>query len=360
VPIKEQRGKNKTMNSIALHQKLRMPAEWEQHASTWLSYPINIDTWTVEDGKYEAMLHAYTEIISTLSQYELVNINLADEAIQAIAIEKLKALGKANFKNILFHPHLTNDAWCRDHGPIFVKNEAGEKMILGWEYNAWGGKYPPFDADNQIPNKIAALKKLPILEPGIVLEGGSIEVNGKGTLLTTSSCLLHKNRNPHLTQTEIEAYLKAYLGVSHILWLGDGIVGDDTDGHIDDIARFVNETTLVTVLEENPADENYHILQENLATLQTFKDQDGNAFKIVTLPMPAAVVTDGTRLPASYANFLIANGVVLVPIFKDPNDSRALAILQNLFPDRKVVGIDCRDVVWGLGTIHCLTQQEPL
>ncbi len=336
----------------------RMPAEWEPHAATWLSWPHNKDTWPF-NGKYEAMIKQYCNLIGTLAQYETVNINVGNSSLEKEAKAYLIANGFSNFSNIHFHFLKTNDAWCRDHGPIFVKNKKGEKAITNWIYNAWGGKYPPFDDDNRIPEQIGKLKNLPVFTTGIVMEGGSIEVNGKGTLLTTKACLLNKNRNPHLSQTQIEQYLKSYLGVTNILWLEDGILGDDTDGHIDDLSRFVNADTIVTVVEENISDANYHILKQNLETLQTLLDQNGNPFKIVTLPMPSPVITDGERLPASYANFLIANGCVLVPIFEDKNDNKALEILQSCFPDRKVIGINCRDTVWGLGTIHCMSQQEP-
>jgi agmatine deiminase len=335
-----------------------MPAEWETHESTWLSWPHNKGTWPI-DGKYQSMIKAYCEIIKVLSVYEKVNINVGDLALETEAKAHLKQNGVVDFNNIEFHHFKTNDAWCRDHGPIFVKNEKGEKAITSWEYNAWGGKYPPFHDDNKIPESIAKLKSLEIFTTGIVMEGGSLEVNGKGTLLTTRACLLNENRNPHLTQAQIEDYLKTYLGVTNILWLEDGIIGDDTDGHIDDLSRFVNETTIVTIVEENPEDENYHILKDNLEELYKLRDQDGNPFKIVELPMPSPVLIDGLRLPASYANFLIANGVVLVPTFKDPMDQEAIDILQEQFKDRKVVGINCRELVWGLGTIHCLSQQEP-
>lgn len=337
----------------------RMPAEWEPHASTWFSWPHNKDTWPL-DGKYQAMIKQYCQLIGTLAQYELVNINVGDQNLESEAKQHLLDNGYKDFTNIKFHHFKTNDAWCRDHGPIFIKNDKGEKAITNWIYNSWGGKYPPFDDDNKIPEQIAQLKGFPIYSTGIVMEGGSLEVNGKGTLLTTKACLLNKNRNPHLNQAEIETYLKTFLGVTNILWLEDGIVGDDTDGHIDDLSRFVNANTIVTILEDNVEDENYHILKENLEKLYTLKDQDGNPFEIVILPMPEAVVVDGERLPASYANFLIANKCVLVPIFGDKNDHKAIEILQSCFEDRKVIGINCRDIVWGLGTIHCLSQQEPL
>jgi agmatine deiminase len=232
-------------------------------------------------------------------------------------------------------------------------------MIVDWGYNAWGGKYPPFDLDDVIPTLIAKQYNIPVVHPGIVMEGGSVEFNGKGTLLTTRACLLNPNRNPHLNQSQIEEYLTNYYGVNHILWLGDGIVGDDTDGHIDDLTRFVNIDTVVTIVEENRNDDNYEILQDNLKELKTLRLENGNQLNIVELPMPAAVVYDDQRLPASYANFYIANKYVVVPTFRDKNDDKALTILQSCFPDRKVFGLDSTDIIWGLGSFHCLSQQEP-
>ncbi|HPH47324.1 MAG TPA: agmatine deiminase family protein, partial [Chryseolinea sp.] len=253
-----------------------------------------------------------------------------------------------------------NDAWCRDHGPAFLINPTEKKkMIVDWGYNAWGDKYPPYDLDDVIPTLIGNHFNIPVVHPGIVMEGGSVEFNGKGTLLTTTACLLNPNRNPHLNQKQIEEYLYNYYGVENILWLGDGIVGDDTDGHIDDLTRFVNEDTVVTIVEESKNDVNYHILQENLDTLKTLRLENGKQINIVELPMPSAVEYDGMRLPASYANFYIGNKYVIVPTFRDKNDDRALDILQQQFITRKVVGLDSTDIIWGLGSFHCLSQQEP-
>jgi agmatine deiminase len=294
-----------------------------------------------------------------LTEGEYVRINLANEKMKAFVIEQLQTVG-ANLDRVEFFDFPTNDAWCRDHGPAFLINrETKQKAIVDWGYNAWGGKYPPYDLDDVIPTKIANYFKLPVYHPGIVMEGGSVDFNGKGTVLTTTACLLNKNRNPHLNQQQIEGYLQNYYGVEQVLWLGDGIVGDDTDGHIDDITRFVNGDTVVTVIEENKSDENYHILQENLDTLKTMRLLDGKQLNIVELPMPDPVFYDGQRLPASYANFYIANTAVIVPTYRCKNDERALDILQPLFPDRKVVGIDSTDIIWGLGSFHCLSQQEP-
>jgi agmatine deiminase len=261
---------------------------------------------------------------------------------------------------IFFHFFPTNDAWCRDHGPAFLINPAAAipKVLVKWNYNAWGEKYPPHDLDNQIPIRIAKELGIPYFSPGIVMEGGSVEFNGKGTLLTSKACLLNPNRNPHLNQAQIEQYLCDYYGVRHILWVGDGILGDDTDGHIDDITRFVNADTVVTVVEENKADGNYEILQENLHLLQQMRLENGKQLNVVELPMPSPVIWEEQRLPASYANFYIANEVVVVPTFRDKNDQKALDILSGCFPTRRVVGIDSTDIIWGLGSFHCLSQQE--
>jgi len=230
---------------------------------------------------------------------------------------------------------------------------------VDWGFNAWGGKYPPYDLDDVVPSRIGAELGLPVFEPGIVMEGGAFDVNGRGTLLTTESCLLNPNRNPRLGRGEIEQYLRDYLGVTHILWLGDGIAGDDTDGHVDDITRFVDPRTVVTVVEHDPADENYEPLQANLERLRGMTDQDGHPLRVVTLPMPRALYHEGHRLPASYANFYIANGVVLLPTYDPPRDEEAAATLAGLFPGREIVGMNAEDLVWGLGAFHCVTQQWP-
>jgi agmatine deiminase len=260
-----------------------------------------------------------------------------------------------------FFLHPTNDAWCRDHGPAFLVNANADqpKALVKWNYNAWGNKYPPYDLDNHVPFLIGEALNVPVFNAGVVMEGGSVEFNGKGTLLTTTACLLNPNRNPELSQTQIEEKLREYYGVEHILWLGEGIVGDDTDGHIDDITRFVNPDTVVTVVEENANDENYEILQDNLKELKKMRLENGKQLNIIELPMPAPVIYEDQRLPASYANFYIGNAAVVVPTFRDKNDERALNLLQECFPDRKVIGLDSTDIIWGLGSFHCLSQQEP-
>jgi agmatine deiminase len=336
----------------------RMPAEWEPHEATWISWPHNRESWP---GKFEPVPVVFAEIVKQISQTELVHINVGDENLEERARRCLSDYG-VDQRRVRLHPIPTNDAWCRDHGPIFVRRRTGsgsELAAVKWGYNAWGGKYPPFDLDDQVARKIGCELGVRVFEGGMVLEGGSIDVNGRGTLLTTESCLLNPNRNPELSKPEIEQRLKGFLGVCNILWLGDGIEGDDTDGHIDDLARFVGPSTIVTVVEPDPSDPNHEPLAENLARLREMRDQDGRSFEIATLPMPRRMDYQGQRLPASYANFYIANQLVLAPIFDDPNDSIALETLQRLITDRRVVGIRCTDLVWGLGAIHCVTQQQP-
>ena len=330
------------------------PAEWAKHEATWLSWPHKEASWP---GKIETIYKPYCEFIKAVAEGEIVRINVKDEEMKAFAIAELTKVG-ADLSQIEFYFNETNDAWCRDHGPAFVV-KGNEKAVVDWGYNAWGGKYPPFDLDDVVPTKIAQHFDLPLFIPDIVMEGGSVEFNGAGTILTTTACLLNENRNPYLTKEQIEKYLLEYYGQEQVLWLGDGIVGDDTDGHIDDITRFVNEDTVLTVVESNPLDENYLLLQENLEALKAMKLKDGRSLNIVELPMPSPVIFDDTRLPASYANFYIANAAVIVPVFGDVNDQKALDIIQGCYPDRKVIGINSVDIIWGLGSFHCLSQQEP-
>lgn len=334
------------------------PAEWHTHAATWLSFPHKEASWP---GKLETIYNNYIAFIKAVTKGEMVHININDEAMKQKVTDLLQK-ADADFSKIQLHIHPTNDAWCRDHGPAFLINpEASQKkIILDWGYNAWGGKYPPFDLDDNIPTLIGNYLNLPVLYPGIVMEGGSVDFNGKGTVLTTTQCLLNENRNPHLTQRQIEQYLEEYYGISQVLWLHEGIVGDDTDGHIDDITRFVNEDTVVTVVEENKQDENYQLLQDNLKALKQMRLLSGKPLNVIELPMPDAVIYENQRLPASYANFYIANAAVIVPTYRCANDDKALQILSACFKDREVIGIDSIDIIWGLGSFHCLSQQEPL
>ncbi|RMG70035.1 MAG: agmatine deiminase family protein [Bacteroidetes bacterium] len=333
------------------------PAEWAPHRATWLSWPHKEASWP---GKLEAVYPVYSEFVRLLSEQEEVHINVLHDEMAAQVERRLQAAG-ARMDQVFLHLFPTNDAWCRDHGPAFVVRPGTEAplALIDWGYNAWGGKYPPFDLDNQIPQRVAGYRDIPFFSPGIIMEGGSIEVNGAGTLLTTEACLLNPNRNPQLNRAQIEQYLRDYYGQQQILWLHDGIVGDDTDGHIDDLTRFVGEDTVVTMVERRPADDNYGLLQENLDRLRTFRLPDGRPLRILELPMPDPVVYDGQRLPAAYANFYIANGLVVVPTYRCAQDAEALAILADCFPDRKVVGLDSTDIIWGLGSFHCLSQQEP-
>ena len=334
----------------------RMPAEWENQEAVWLSWPHRLKTWP---GNFRPIPGKFAEVAARISQREKVRINAA-EAHQARARRLIREAG-ADMGNVEVFNHPTNDAWCRDHGPIFVRNaRTGEVALTDWEYNAWGGKYPPFDQDDRIPSRIARALGLRRFEGPMVLEGGSIDVNGKGLLLTTEACLLNKNRNPHLVRAEIEQNLRDYLGVETILWLGEGIKGDDTDGHVDDMTRFFSEDGIVTAVEQNSRGPNHRALSENRERLRSLRTPSGGRFRIVDLPMPAPRSQRGHPLPASYANFLILNGAVLMPAFRQPRrDAFAAEVLGSCFPGREVIPIDCLELVWGLGTLHCISQQQP-
>jgi agmatine deiminase len=333
------------------------PAEWHPHIATWITFPHNDHSW--QEEKLGQMYPEYFALIKAISQGEQVRINVNSEELKAFVESQLPIYGIDSAK-IEFNIQPTNDAWCRDHGPAFlVKKGSSDRLLVDWEYNAWGGKYPPFSDDNALPQTIATRLQLDFVSPGIIMEGGSVDFNGVGTVLTSRSCLLNPNRNPHLTQAQIEDYLCHYYGVSQVLWVSDGIVGDDTDGHIDDTVRFVNENTVIAMVEPNEQDENHAVLAANLAELKQMTLLDGSSLQIVEIPMPDAVVIDGFRAPGSYANFYICNAAVLVPIFDCPQDSVALAILRKLFTDRPVIGLSAREIIWGQGSFHCLTQQEP-
>jgi len=333
------------------------PAEFGPHRATWLSWPHKEASWP---GKIETIFSPYSRFIKELTAEEEVCINVKDAAMESFAIKHLDSAG-VDMGRVHFFLHPTNDAWCRDHGPAFLINPAADrkKIIVDWNYNAWGNKYPPFELDDVIPTLIGKALGLPVYHPGIIMEGGSVDFNGKGTLITSTCCLLNKNRNPHLSQAEIETCLMDFYGVEQVLWVKEGIVGDDTDGHIDDTVRFVNEDTVITVIEENRQDPNYGLLQENLSDLKKMRLLSGKQLNIVELPMPEDVIYEDQRLPASYANFYIANGSVIVPTFRSPRDETALRIIESCFPSRRIVGIDSTDIIWGLGSFHCLSQQEP-
>jgi agmatine deiminase len=347
------------MNSAQTPRELgyHFPAEFARHEATWLSWPHKEASWP---GKINTIFPRYSEFVSVLTRVEKVRINVQDEAMKALATDFLLQ-AKADLSNVEFFFHPTNDAWCRDHGPAFLINPSAsqKKVIVDWNYNAWGNKYPPYDLDDVIPTLIARHFALPVFYPGIVMEGGSVEFNGKGTLLTSTACLLNPNRNPNLNQEQIETCLRDYYGVEQILWVDEGIIGDDTDGHIDDTVRFVNEDTVLTVVEENRSDENYALLQHNLRQLKQMRLLNGKQLNIAELPMPDPVIWEDQRLPASYANFYIANEAVIVPTYRCSKDEIALDLIQQCFPGRQVVGIDSTDIIWGLGSFHCLSQQEP-
>lgn len=339
----------------------RMPAEWEPHTGTWL-------TWPRKDGisfpdKFEPVPEYWVRMCQELSRDEEVHVNTFNDEHESEVRAHLEKEKIKIGERVYLHRFPAYEPWCRDHGPIFIINEKNKSeapiAVVDWNYNAWGGKYPPFDLDDAVPQHVASLLKLPLFSPGIIMEGGAIDVNGKGTLLTTESCLLNPNRNPSLKKKEIETYLKDFLGVTNILWLGDGIEGDDTDGHVDDLTRFVNPNTVITMVEEDPSDSNFKPLEENYKLLKSMKDQDGKPLRVIPIPMPGRIEHDGQRLPASYANFYIGNKVVLLPVFGHANDKKATDILQKEFPTRKVTPINCIDLVWGLGTFHCVTQQQP-
>jgi agmatine deiminase len=343
-----------TENSLAA-AGYRMPAEWEPHEATWLSWPRR-EGISFPDA-YDAVMPAFIQMVDSLRESEIVRINVSDGDHEQ---DVRKILKQIDIKHVEFFRVPTNEPWCRDHGPIFVKHDANQELaIVDWDYNAWGGKYPPFDRDEVVPTRIGQLLEIPVHYPKLIMEGGSIDPNGAGTLLTTTSCLLNPNRNTGKTKAEIERALADFLGITNFLWLGDGIEGDDTDGHIDDITRFVAHATVVTAIEEDPLDPNYDPLKANLEELKTMKAEDGTSLNVLGLPMPPRIEKEGLRLPASYANFYIANEVVLLPIFGAPNDESAFETLRACFPSRRVVPINCRELVWGLGAFHCLTQQQP-
>ena len=354
----------------------RMPAEWAPHAATWIAWPHNPEDWP---GKFQPIPWVYAEIVRHLSRVEDVHILVNDLTAERRATGILKRAG-ATLTRVHFHRWPTDRVWLRDSGPIFVKNPQGDLAATNWKFNAWA-KYDNWRRDDQVPHHIAKLYNISEIKPEvppppaapstmkahrIVLEGGSIDTNGAGVLITTEECLLSEiqERNPGLgdetsTMRALEQAFHDYLGIKQTLWLNRGCAGDDTHGHVDDVTRFVSENAILTCVEPNTADDNHIPLAENLDRLRAFRNPGGKPFKIIELPMPSPVVFEGQRLPASYANFYIANDLVLVPTFNDANDRHALNIVANCFPTREVVGIHAVDLVWGLGTLHCLTQQEP-
>ena len=341
--------------------KYRMPAEWAPHAATWIAWPHNAEDWP---GKFQPIPWVYAEIVRHLSRVEDVNILVNDLAAERRAQSLLKRAG-ANMARLHFHQWPTDRVWLRDSGPIFVKNAENGLTITNWKFNAWA-KYDNWRRDDQIPQRVAELYDMPEIKPEIdgqrlVLEGGSIDTNGAGILLTTEECLLSEvqQRNPGISREQLEAAFQKYLGIDQVVWLHRGCAGDDTHGHVDDITRFVDENVVLTAVEKNTGDENHLPLAENLDRLRSARNLTGKPFEVRELPMPDPVVFGGQRLPASYANFYIANNLVLVPTFNDCHDRHALNIIANCFPSREVIGIHCVDFIWGLGALHCMTQQEP-
>ncbi|MFD2256236.1 agmatine/peptidylarginine deiminase [Luteolibacter algae] len=338
-----------------------MPAEWTPQVATWLSWPVD-DPRHWGGAKQDIIWKKFAEIAAAISRYQIVRINAPGSAHQAIGEACNRA--KANPANVQLFDHPNNDVWCRDHGPIFVKNQtSGEIAITDWEFNAWGGKFAPWDLDNAIPRKIAESLGLRVFPGGMILEGGAIEINGEGQLLTTEAVLLNKNRNASLSKAETEQRLKDTLGVTEILWLKSGIEGDDTDGHIDDLARFVESSTILACEEPDRSSPNYSPLADNMSRLKNFLNPSGKPYEIVPIHLPQACEIPGWRLPvlpASYVNFLILNHAVLVPVFRQrKNDDHALGLIRELFPQREVIAIDCLDLVQEGGTLHCISQQQP-
>jgi agmatine deiminase len=341
-----------------------MPAEWEPHEATWLAWPHNATDWP---GKFGAIPWLYAEIVRLLAAHERVHLIVESAAIER-RVRGMLERARANLNQVSFHRWSTDRGWTRDSGPIFIRNAKGEIAITNWRFNGWA-KYDDWHLDDKLPGRVTKLLGLPAWEPSVqnqngakcVLEGGSIDVNGAGALLTTEECLLSKvqERNPGVSRERLEQIFSEYLGIDRVIWLGRGIVGDDTHGHVDDIARFVAPTAIVAAVEPDASDANHAPLAENLARLKAARTLDGKQFNVIELPMPRPVVFRGQRLPASYANFYIANGLVLVPTFHDPNDRVALNTLAEVFPDRDVIGIHSVDLIWGLGALHCMTQQQP-
>lgn len=335
-----------------------MPAEWSSHSATMLIWPHNRETWP--GSRLASVERVYSNIIQTLLKYEPVLLIADNQKIKSRAIQ---ILGETNSQKYPLKIVVTpvNDVWARDSGPIIVRDRE-QFLITDWEFNSWGGKYAPWEDDNKLPEKISDLFSLPIRKTNIVLEGGSIETNGEGLFLTTESVLLNSNRNPALTKEQIESHLERYLGAKKIIWLKEGLVGDDTDGHIDDLTRFVNKNTVVTAVSDDPDNPNYEILKENLRILEQSKDLNGESLHIIHLPLPDTYADEPTvdgseHVPSSYANFYIANGTVLLPMYDEKSDQQILDLFSVLFPDRAIEGIACGDLVWGQGSIHCITQQ---
>jgi agmatine deiminase len=337
-------------------RRFRMPAEWEPHAATWLTWPAEKSDWP---GKFAPIPWLYGDIVRHLARVEQVRIVVADDAARRGALRILKKC-HVNLDAVEFHLQATDRSWIRDYGPIFVMDRTGEVAMTRWRFNGWA-KYDNWRKDARVPETIARRLKYQSWAPDLVLEGGSIDVNGAGKMLTTEECLLSEvqARNPGRTRGDLEQAFATYLGIREVIWLGRGIEGDDTHGHVDDLARFTAPDTVATVVERDKTSGNYEPLRDNLARLRAHRGLDGRGLKVVELPMPEPIHFDKQLLPASYANFYIANGIVLAPVFSDKNDLAALRVLARLFPDREVIPVPCRDLILGLGALHCMTQQQP-
>lgn len=343
-------------NSTPAKKGYSFPAEWEPHEATWISWPH--PEGSSFPGAYDRVVPSFVKMVNALAESEMVRINVKDAAQEALV---RRLLNGAPPERLEFYPVRTNEPWCRDHGPIFLKRrEKPQLAAVDFGFNAWGYKLSPFEEDDEAATHMAKHIGVPVFDCGdFILEGGSIDGNGDGTVLTTESCLLNPNRNPNLSREQIEQKLRDFLGIQQILWLGDGIEGDDTDGHVDDITRFVSRDAVVTVVEEDEEDPNFEPLQVNFTRLHSMQLRDGSPLRVFKMPMPSRLARDGQRLPASYANFYIGNTVVLLPVYQDTNDAWAISVLKEAFPDRTIVPIDCRELIWGLGAFHCLTQQQP-
>jgi agmatine deiminase len=329
----------------------RFPAEWEPHEATWVAWPQRLATWP---GAFEPIPGVWRDLILTLAEFEPVHVLAGGAEVREQAVAMV-----GGQPNVVLHDIVTNDAWARDFGPMFLTGGAGlPAALVDWEYNAWGGKYPPFDSDNAVPGQIAELTGRQRLTPGIILEGGAVDGNGAGTILTTEACLLNPNRNPQLGQGEIEQYLADFCGARKVIWLGGGIVGDDTDGHVDELARFVGPRTVLVSVESDTEDENYRPLQDNYRRLQAASDADGRSLEVIPIESPRPLFHGPQRLPTSYMNFYIANGVVIVPQFDDPADRTICEMLARLFPGRQIRGLSAVDLIVGRGAYHCITQQQ--
>lgn len=333
-----------------------MPPEWTPHAATWTSWPFDDTLW---EGQLDAVRDEFAELVATVAHFEPVCLNVRDENTEADAKARLKK-ANAPLTNISFHRVSLNDVWFRDNGPLFVVNPAGQVALSDWGFNAWGEKYRPWDDDDRAPVAVAKTLQIKRFEVPVIMEGGSLELNSRGICLTTRSCLLSQQRNPNLSETDLEEILRATLGVKFVVWLERGLEGDHTDGHIDTIVRFTDDRTIVCAVADSQSDSNYEPMQRNLTLLEMLRDHEGNPYRLVKLPLPKARLEfGGVRLPPTYANFYIGNGFVVVPQYGDANDALALAILTPLFPGREVIGLSSRALITGGGSFHCVTQQQP-